>query len=368
MAVVKRQPVPWWQSGANVGVLAIFLVLSFAWTVSLAYFGSVMVGRTNAYDSAPVCTSSADLSSCRFLGSARVVRTWMDKQHPAVDVAFDQLGGLKTTAEFDPNAPIEWQRWQPEDQLKVELWQGSVTVVEGVRTLSNPDALSAGNYVIAAWVTAPITLALAIAFTWWLVVYRRARRLRMAQRAAEDAAHPMATEQLPLTPEMTSFLQKEADLAAHPIQGTLAILGLASVIPAIGSVLFALEHYLFNPFTPFMWVMFLGLGAIVAFGVLHDARQERRDLVGDVFNRATGPFSVKVNQGRYGTTVQVVVGLRALGSVNAPPLESIESGVGTVDYLPISGDLLEVRDQSGNVLWSKFGAASQGSQVDPVKV
>ncbi len=59
---------------------------------------------------------------------------------------------------------------------------------------------------------------------------------------------------------------------------------------------------------------------------------------------------------KYGTTVTVVVDGREL-SGSAPSLESIESGVGTVDYLPISGDLIEVRDESGQVLWSRFASA-----------
>jgi hypothetical protein len=62
-----------------------------------------------------------------------------------------------------------------------------------------------------------------------------------------------------------------------------------------------------------------------------------------------GPFVVR----QFRTSVQVVVEGRKLQML-AAPLVPTESGKGTVDYLPASGKLLELRDESGQVLWSRF--------------
>lgn len=47
------------------------------------------------------------------------------------------------------------------------------------------------------------------------------------------------------------------------------------------------------------------------------------------------------------------VGDRKLQTL-AAPLQLTESGSGTIDYLPTSGMLLELRHESGRVLWSRF--------------
>ena len=349
-----RQSVPSWQWGSIVGTIAIFLVLGTALTIESAIVGGEELGRTAAYDNAKTCATSAAISDCRFHGPARIVRTYTDKDYRGVEVAFDQLGGLHVSADINPNEPSEWQRWQPEDQVNAELWSGLLTVVEGARTESNPDYYQGTGITITAWIAGPITLLLAAAFMWTWVMWRRQRRRLAARLATEDATHPVTTQQLTLTSEMSDFLRKEAELAAHPASMALVVLGLASVIPLFFTVLFAVKGILLNLYIPFTWLFFLGFGAIVSFGLLHDLRQERRDLVGGVFNRAAGSFSTQVTAGKFGTRVQVVVGGRKLSSEIAPALESIESFAGGVDYLPISGDTLEVRDESGRVLWSRF--------------
>lgn len=125
---------------------------------------------------------------------------------------------------------------------------------------------------IVAWVAGTITIFLAAAFAWIWVKWRRGRRARALRLAAENAGHPLGTEQLPLTPEMSAYLHKEADEAAHPVSTTLVILGMFSVIPAFFTVLFAISGVLFDVFPVVMWAGFLGFGAIVSFGVLHDLR------------------------------------------------------------------------------------------------
>jgi hypothetical protein len=338
-------------------VVGIFGVLGLVLTVELAVIANQEGGAKSAYDSAPTCVSTADISNCRFLGPARIVRTWTDKGRPAVDLAFNQLGGRKASADFDPSTPSEWQRWNVEDQVDAELWQGRLMMVGGARTVYNPDTFAASNYATATWISGPVTLALGALFAWWLVLYRRETRQRAAQLSIEAAEHPASTQQLPLTQDMTSFLNSDVAIAKNPFQTVLVILGFAAVIPAFFSVVFILQSNLFNLGTAIIWATCLGLGGLIAWGMLHDIGLERRDLLGGVFARSTGPFSVKVIYSKVGTSVRVVVGSRALPGVFAQPLESIASATGTVDYLPVSGDLLEVRDESGQLLWSRFTSA-----------
>src|SRR5207245_1788933 len=98
-----------------------------------------------------------------------------------------------------------------------------------------------------------------------------------------------------------------------------------------------------------VWILFWVVGAGFAYVMLQDAARERRDLAGGVFTRWIGPFAVR----QFRTVVQVVVNGRKLQTL-AAPLELTESGSGTVDYLPTSGMLLELRDESGQVLWSRL--------------
>lgn len=342
------------QLGSILLLIGMFLALGAALTIESAIAGGQELARTAAYDNAKVCAANTGISDCRFQGPARIVRTYMHKDYRGVEVAFDQVGGLHVSADINPNAPSEWQTWRPEDQVNAELWNGLLTIVDGVRTESNPDYFQGTGITIMAWIAGPITLLLAVAFMWTWVMWRRQRRRLATRLSTEEAMHPVTTQQVLLTPEMSDFLRKEAELAAHPVSMALVVLGAVSVLPAIFTVVFALKGILLNLFTPLMWLFFLGLGAIVTFGVLHDVRQERRDLIGGVFNRAAGAFSIQVISSKYGTRVQVVVGGRKLTSEIAPALQSIESFTGGVDYLPVSGYLLEVRDESGRVLWSRL--------------
>ncbi len=58
--------------------------------------------------------------------------------------------------------------------------------------------------------------------------------------------------------------------------------------------------------------------------------------------------------GRGFTSVQVEAGGRKLSNLDAPALYSIGSSSGTVDYLPVSGTVLEVRNEQGALLWSRL--------------
>lgn len=358
MGLVQR-PNPTYMR-TTLGFLGAFGVAGLVVTFVLASAGSQESGLKSAYDSTPVCISTGDISGCRFHGSARIVRTYTDKSNQAVEVAFDQLGGRIVSADLDPNYPAEWQRWQPEDVVDAELWRGWLTTVGGGRTTLNPDSLAGADYTKAAWIFGPISIVLSLLLCWWFVLYRRDAQEHAARWSIEAAEHPTSIQQLPLTADMASFLKREAAAGQHPYQVVIMLLGAAAILPALFSVVFLIENRFFTWFTPIMWTTFLGLAGLLAWWILHGVGQERRDLAGGVFLRSTGAFSIKVTATKYGTTVNVVVEGREL-SGSAPSLESIESGVGTVDYLPVSGDLIEVRDESGQVLWSRFPAPAQSA-------
>src|SRR5260370_22835591 len=107
MGLIQRPGPPYLRT--TFGFLGFFGLLGLVVTFVLASVGSQQSGLTSAYDSAPVCVSTADISSCRFQGSARIVRTYTDKNNQAVDVAFDHLAGRVVSAYLDPNYPVQWQ-------------------------------------------------------------------------------------------------------------------------------------------------------------------------------------------------------------------------------------------------------------------
>jgi hypothetical protein len=169
VSTVTRQQVPWWQQGSNLAIVGVFVVLGLAVTIEFAIGGAQLLGDAAAYDRAPVCASTADVSACRFQGPARIVRTYVDKQNPGVEVAFDQLGGVKASALLDPNAPLHWQLWKPEDQVNAELWRGHLTLIDGVWTGSNPDMHQGAGLTAAAWIAGPLSVLLAAGFLWMWV-------------------------------------------------------------------------------------------------------------------------------------------------------------------------------------------------------
>src|SRR5260370_5815685 len=359
MGLIQRPGPPYVRT--TFGFLGFFGLLGLVVTFVLASVGSQQRGLTSAYASAPVCVSTADISSGRFQGSARIVRTFTCKNTQLVDVGFALLGGRVVSAYCDRNYPVDWQRWKAEDVVDAELWRGRLKTVGGGRTTSTPDSYAGSDYTKAAWISGPISIVLSVLLVLWFVLYRRDTQERAARLSIEAAEHPASADQLPLTADMTSFLKQEAALGQHPYQIVMAILGAAAIIPALFSIVFLIENRFFMWFTPIMWTTFLGLAGLLAWWILHGVGQERRDLAGGVFLRSTGAFSVKVTATKYGTTVNVVIDGREL-SGSAPSLESIESGVGTVDYLPISADLMEVRDESGQVLWSRFASAQSAAR------
>jgi hypothetical protein len=359
MGIVKSSSPPFGQT--MLWFFGVLGVLGLVFTAGLTYYAVWQGSQKSAYDSAPICTSTAAISGCRFQGPARVVRTYNSKGTNAVDVAFDELNGRVDTGYIDGAYTSEWQSWQANSSLNAELWNGRLVQLADVKTEGNPDTYQVSGYTTAAWVSGAVSLALSALLLWWLPIHRRQAAERMARLAITSAEHPLATQQLPVTAEMTSYLEKEASLARHPVQVVVVILGAAAILPVVFSIVFILQNNLFQWGTAAIWAIFLGLGGLVALYVVHGVRQERRDLLGGVFVRSTGPFTVQVSQSRYGTSVRVVVGGRPL-SGDARSLMSVDTGVGTVDYLPVSGDLIEVRDESGQVLWSRFAGAQSAAR------
>ena len=148
---------------------------------------------------------------------------------------------------------------------------------------------------------------------------------------------------------MADFLRSGTAIAKNPLKLVLASLGVASVTPAIFTVIAFVQRRPFIPVGVIVWFLFWVVGGAFAYVMLQDAVRERRDLAGGVFTRWIGPFAVR----QFRTVVQVVVDGRKLQTL-AAPLELTECGSGTVDYLPTSGMLLELRDESEQVLWSRF--------------
>jgi len=89
---------------------------------------------------------------------------------------------------------------------------------------------------------------------------------------------------------------------------------------------------------------------------LRGARVVSRDLAGGVYVRWTGPFTTRVvwvEAYRKRKGLEVEAGGSKLGSV---PLELLPIGYnsGTIDYLPASRHMLELRNDQGAVLWTRL--------------
>lgn len=273
--------------GAVLGLaLAVFLV-----GVDLDYSS-----RTSAYDSAPVCASVADIGGCRYQGTAQITRTWMSDGFPRAQVSFAALGDRTFLAYLGkPDVP-HWQLWETGMTVDAEVWHGDVSVIDGIKTATNPDTLPNAGLGPGLFFGIP-TLVLAAGAVWSVVLYRRrAAALSAFGRAAASS------EELPLTAPMSAYLDEQATKRG-------------------------------------------GTGSA------------RKDLAAGVFMRSKGTFPVLLYQNRYSSNrVGLMVGGQLLAPTVARPLESITLISGTVDYLPGSRTLIEVRDEAGKVLWNRFSS------------
>jgi hypothetical protein len=159
--------------GMFVAVGAAF-VLAVGLTVFMAYIDISYSSQVSAYDSAPLCSTTANISGCRFQDTAQVVRQYMDRSHPALDLTFSQLGAQTYSADVDTSYTAQWQAWKPGSTVTAELWHGVVTQVGGLKTTGNPDALP-NLGLLPVFVFGGVALVCAGLVLWLQWLNRRAR-------------------------------------------------------------------------------------------------------------------------------------------------------------------------------------------------
>lgn len=142
------------------------------------------------------------------------------------------------------------------------------------------------------------------------------------------------------------------------------VLVLCSTAPAFLSVVSFLQHRPIGPGAAVVWVVFIGLGSGLTYLGLRYSRLVSRDLAGGVYVRWTGPFTTRVVRvGRFSKGLEVEAGGRKLDGVVPLRLLRIGFNSGTVDYLPASKTLFEVRNEQGALLWSRF--VTTGDSLGP---
>ncbi len=168
-------------------------------------------------------------------------------------------------------------------------------------------------------------------------------------------------QELPLTPAMIDYAQSPVFRKGTGSVTSLVIfvLVLCFAAPAFISFVMFLQHRPLGPGAAVVWVFFGLLACGLIYLGFQNARLIRRDLAGGVYVRWTGPFTTRVvHFGYYAPSKGFVVeaGGRTLGTeggvLRLPP---IGFNSGTVDYLPASNTLCEVRNEQGALLWSLFG-------------
>jgi hypothetical protein len=190
------------------------------------------------------------------------------------------------------------------------------------------------------------------------------RRNRSLPEATAHPPPPPTEQELPLTPAMTDYAQSPVFRRGVGSVTSLVsfVLVLCFAAPAFISFVMLLQHRPLGAGAAVVWVLFGLLASGLIYAGLRNARLVRRDLAGGVYIRWTGPFTTRVV--RFGLWAPsqgfaVEAGGRTLGTeggvLRLPP---IGFNSGTVDYLPASNTLCEVRNEQGTLLWSLFGTTS----------
>jgi len=350
---VSGPPNPrFWQGNlglvAGTGFLALMAVL-----LTTVMFGvsGLMASEKAAYDAAPTCASASDTSSCRYEGQGLVVSTPTDKTgKQGVEVSFQDLGGKIYTAYFDA-AHAPQQLWAVDSPVDAEVWRHLLIKVDGALTTEDPNALPVGGYRIAAVAFGAAGLLLAAAFAWLLRLYRR----ELARRAQALTGAVPGMQVIPLTPDMTNYLGSNSGvLSMTPRLAAALVVGFGVLIGVAVSVYWIVRSETPLFFLGYVWVACLGFGGAYAWLIAHDAWLASNDLARGVFLRAAGPFATRVQRVKAGVVTIVSIDERKLAMNFSTPLQSVLSGTGQVDYLPSSGIVMEIRDESGHVLWSRF--------------
>lgn len=169
-------------------------------------------------------------------------------------------------------------------------------------------------------------------------------------------------QEFPLTPAMADYAQSPVFRKGIGSVTSLVIfvLVLCFAAPAFLTFVMVLQHRPLGPGAPLVSVLFGLFACGLIYGGLRNARLVRRDLAGGIYLRWTGPFTTRVvNIGYRGSKGFVVAaGSRKFESGAVLRLPPIGFNSGTVDYLPASNTLCEVRNEQGALLWSLFGTTS----------
>jgi len=156
--------------------MGVGILMGAAVTATIGYIDIQSSNETSTYDRAPVCPPDTVTAACRFEGQGHVVRKWTNSNGDlAVDLVFDQLNGKAVTAFMDKTYMLQWQGWQQGSSLNVELWKGTVTVIDGIRTGADPDLFPNAGILPVIFFGVP-TLILVAGLVWMLRVNSNAAR------------------------------------------------------------------------------------------------------------------------------------------------------------------------------------------------
>jgi hypothetical protein len=163
-------------------------------------------------------------------------------------------------------------------------------------------------------------------------------------------------QELPLTPAMIDYAQSQAFRKGNVISMVIFLLVFCCTAPAFLTFVLLVQHRPLGPGLAVAWVVFGLAGSGMIYLGLRGARVVSRDLAGGVYVRWTGPFTTRVvwvEAYRKRKGLEVEAGGSKLGSV---PLELLPIGYnsGTIDYLPASRHMLELRNDQGAVLWTRL--------------
>jgi hypothetical protein len=165
-------------------------------------------------------------------------------------------------------------------------------------------------------------------------------------------------QKLPLTPAMIDYARSPDFRTgkANLTSWVIFVLVLCFTAPAFLTFVTLVKHRPLGPGAAVVWVLFGLLASGLIYLWLRGNRMVRRDLAAGVYVRWTGPFTTRVYPiGIYGSKGFVVqAGGRKLRSGDVLRLPPIGLNSGTVDYLPASNTLCEVRNEQGVLLWSLF--------------
>jgi hypothetical protein len=162
-------------------------------------------------------------------------------------------------------------------------------------------------------------------------------------------------QELPLTPAITDYARAISLRKGNVAGQVIFVLIFCSTLPAFLSFVWFFQHRFVGSVIAVIWVVSVGLGGGMLYLGLRFAGLVSRDLAGGVYVRWTGPFTTRVvRDGRYSKALVVEAGGRKLGG--ALPLRLLPIGLnsGTIDYLPASRSMFEVRNEQGSVVWTRL--------------